>query len=170
MADLSGFLINLFSVPPPSDMLQLIHNQEMEFSSLFDSTFPPAAPDPTHDLSALASSSLAPTSRNSSTSSILSSSPHLDALLGPPVSRNSSTPDQTFHAPKFQQAPSPQVTATPVTPSKVNQPKVQTPQPVLHPPSKAPQSPTFSSSPQQPVTNYANQNGYTGMGALYFLC
>ncbi|KAB5553903.1 hypothetical protein PHYPO_G00044030 [Pangasianodon hypophthalmus] len=147
------------------DMLQLIHNQEMEFSSLFDHTSFPPPPTPTHDLSALAPSSLAPTSRpsstSSSTSSILSSSPHLDALLGPPVSRNSSTPDKTFHASNFQQSPSTQVTSTPVKPSQVKQPKAQTAQPVLHPPSQAPQSPTFSSSPQQPVTNYANQNGYT---------
>ncbi|MCJ8739293.1 hypothetical protein PDJAM_G00045490 [Pangasius djambal] len=147
------------------DMLQLIHNQEMEFSSLFDHTSFPPPPAPTHDLSALAPSSLAPTSRPSSTSSspssILSSSPHLDALLGPPVSRNSSTPDKTFHASNFQQSPSTQVTSTPVKPSQVKQPKAQTAQPVLHPPSQAPQSPTFSSSPQQPVTNYANHNGYT---------
>ncbi|XP_017308089.1 sterol regulatory element-binding protein 1 isoform X2 [Ictalurus punctatus] len=146
------------------DMLQLIHNQEMEFSSLFDHTsFPP--PAPTNDLSALAPSSLAPTSRtsstSSSTSSILSNSPHLDALLGPPVSRYSATPDKTFHAPNFQQPPSPQVTSPPVTPSQVKQPKAQTAQPVLHPPSQAPQSPTFTLKPQQPVTNYANQNGFT---------
>ncbi|KAG7334955.1 hypothetical protein KOW79_001551 [Hemibagrus wyckioides] len=146
------------------DMLQLIHNQEMEFGSLFDHTSFPPPPAPTHDLSALASSSLAPTSHtsstSSSTSSILSNSPHLDALLGPPVSRNSSTPDKTFHAPNFQQSPSTQVTSTPVTPSQVKQPKAPTAQPVLHPPSQAPQSPTFSSSPQQPVTTYTNQNGY----------
>ncbi|KAM9457495.1 sterol regulatory element-binding protein 1 isoform 2-T2 [Clarias gariepinus] len=143
------------------DMLQLIHNQEMEFSGLFDPTsFPP--PPPAHDLSALPPSSLPPTSLPSSTSSstspILSSSPHLDALLGPPLSRNSSTPDKPFHASNFQQSPSIQVTSTPVTPS---QPQVQTAQPVLHLPSQTPQSPTFSSSPQQPLTNYTNQNGYT---------
>lgn len=158
-------------------MLQLIHNQEMEFS-LFDQTSFPLTPAPTHDLSTLAPSSLPPpTSRTSSsssssstTSSILSSSPHLDALLGPPVSRNSSTADKTFSAPNFQQTPATQVTSTSVTPSQVKQAKTPTAQPVLHLPSQAPQSPTFSPNLQQPVTNYTNQNGYTGMNALILRC
>ncbi|XP_060749269.1 sterol regulatory element-binding protein 1 isoform X4 [Tachysurus vachellii] len=149
------------------DMLQLIHNQEIqEFPEfLFDHTTFPPPPAPTHDLSTLAPSSLALTSHTSSTSSnsstILSSSPHLDALLGPPVSHSSSTPEKTFHAPKFQQSSSTKVTSTPVASSQVKQLKAQTAQPVLHPPSQAPQSPTFTSSPQQPVTNYTNPNGYT---------
>lgn len=138
------------------DMLQLIHNQGVEFGSLFDHTSFPPPPAPAHDLT-----TLAPTSHTSSTSSILSSSPHLNALLGPPVSRNSSTPDKTVHAPKFQQSPSTQVTSTPQTPNQVKQPTAQAAQPVLHLPSQTPQTPTFSSSPQQPVTNYTNQNGFT---------
>lgn len=159
-------LVSFYSFP---DMLQLIHNQEFQEFSLFDHTTFPPPPAPTHDLSTLAPSSLALTSHTSSTSSNsstnLSSSPHLDALLGPPVSHSSSTPEKTFHAPKFQQSTSTKVTSTPVAPSQVKQPKAQTAQPVLHPPSQAPQSPTFTSSPQQPVTNYTNPNGYTGIGA-----
>ncbi|KAL6476921.1 hypothetical protein MHYP_G00154200 [Metynnis hypsauchen] len=167
------------------DMLQLIHNQDMEFGGLFDHAAFPAPPAPVQDLSALPSSSSSPSAPSSSatatTSSILSSSPHLDALLGPPISRSSSAPDKVFHPPTFQQSPLAQVTSTPVTPRQqpvslqTSQPKAQPVSPALHPPSQAAQShaaspaksPIFSSSqqaPQQqqpPVANYPNQNGYT---------
>ncbi|KAL7850516.1 hypothetical protein SRHO_G00198650 [Serrasalmus rhombeus] len=167
------------------DMLQLIHNQDMEFGGLFDHAPFPAPPAPVQDLSALPSSSSSPSAPSSSatatTSSILSSSPHLDALLGPPISRSSSAPDKVFNPPTFQQSPLAQVTSTPVTPRQqpvslqTSQPKAQPLSPALHPPSQAAQShaaspaksPMFSSSqqaPQQqqpPVANYPNQNGYT---------
>ncbi|XP_062840910.1 sterol regulatory element-binding protein 1 isoform X1 [Trichomycterus rosablanca] len=152
------------------DMLQLIHSQDMEFNGLFDPPQFPPPPSSAPDLLSLTPSTLAPSPRtpptstpNSSNSSILSSSPHLDALLGPPVNRTTSTPEKVFHPTPFQQSPPTQVTSTPVTSSQVNQPKVQTAQPVIRPPSQAAQSPVFTPSPQQTLTNYVNQNGYVAV-------
>ncbi|XP_066497820.1 sterol regulatory element-binding protein 1 isoform X2 [Hoplias malabaricus] len=161
------------------DMLQLIHNQDMEFGSLFDHTsFPPPAA-PLQDLSALPPSSSASSppksSTTSATSSILSSSPHLDALLGPPITRSSSTPDKVFHPSNFQQSPLAQVTPTSsathqlTTPLQNTQPKAQPAPPALLPAQSHAASPTrspaFSSSQQppqqQPVTTFPNQNGFT---------
>uniref|UniRef100_A0A4W5JMS2 Sterol regulatory element-binding protein 1 n=1 Tax=Hucho hucho TaxID=62062 RepID=A0A4W5JMS2_9TELE len=164
------------------DMLQLINNQDMvefnqDMAGLFD---PPqfTGVTPTQDLPALG----LPHSISSppfTTSSILSSSPHLDALLGPPIIRSSSPPDKAFHPPTFQQSPLAQVTtATPVplprpqpapqqgspsaqTAQGLRQPKVDLPLP-LPPPASSPhtvpgQSPVFSAAPQALFTSPATQ-------------
>lgn len=173
-----------------TDMLQLINNQDMEFGGLFDHAPFPAPAAPTQDLSVLPHSSPSSpppaSSTPTNTSSIHSSSPHLDALLGPPITRSSSIPDKVFHPPTFQQSPLAQVTSTPANPTSLQttQPKAQpAPSPSLHPstppaPSQAApagKSPVFGatqqilfSSPapqtqqQQPVVTYINQNCYTG--------
>nr|UGZ35773.1 sterol regulatory element-binding protein 1 [Mylopharyngodon piceus] len=175
------------------DMLQLINNQDMEFGGLFDHTSFPAPAVPTQELSALPHSSPSSpppaSSTPTNTSSILSSSPHLDALLGPPITRSPSIPDKVFHPPTFQQSPLAQVTSTPANPAtlQTTQPKAQpAPSPSLHPSTPAAQSqpapavkspPVFSatqqvlfSSPtpqppqqQQPVVTYPIQNGYTAV-------
>lgn len=155
------------------DMLQLINNQDMEFGSLFD---PPqfTAPPPTQELPVLTNSTSIPSPPSSTPcslpSSILSSSPHLDALLGPPITRSSSSPDKVFHPPTFQQSPLAQVAnlsprqqqASPQAPPclGLRQPKVDQPQSVLSPPTptqpqaaisplpSAGQSPAFSPTTQ----------------------
>uniref|UniRef100_A0A673KYF0 Sterol regulatory element-binding protein 1 n=1 Tax=Sinocyclocheilus rhinocerous TaxID=307959 RepID=A0A673KYF0_9TELE len=109
------------------DMLQLINNQDMEFGGLFDHAPFPAPAAPTQDLSVLPHSSPS-SSTPTNTSSILSSSPHLDALLGPPITRSSSIPDKVFHPPTFQQSPLAQVTSTPANPTTL-----QTTQPIAQP-------------------------------------
>uniref|UniRef100_A0A673KP16 Sterol regulatory element-binding protein 1 n=1 Tax=Sinocyclocheilus rhinocerous TaxID=307959 RepID=A0A673KP16_9TELE len=117
------------------DMLQLINNQDMEFGGLFDHAPFPAPAAPTQDLSVLPHSSPS-SSTPTNTSSILSSSPHLDALLGPPITRSSSIPDKVFHPPTFQQSPLAQVTSTPANPTtlQTTQPIAQpAPSPSLHP-------------------------------------
>uniref|UniRef100_A0A8C1XM03 Sterol regulatory element-binding protein 1 n=1 Tax=Cyprinus carpio TaxID=7962 RepID=A0A8C1XM03_CYPCA len=172
------------------DMLQFINNQDIEFGGLFDHPTFPAPAAPTQDLSVLPHSSPSSPPPSSSTptktSSILSSSPHLDALLGPPITRSSSIPDKVFHPPTFQQSPLAQLTSTPANPTTLQtmQPKAQpAPSPSLHPSTPpapiqaipAGKSPSFGatqqalfSSPtpqpqqQQPVVTYPNQNGYTG--------
>uniref|UniRef100_A0A8C1FHU9 Sterol regulatory element-binding protein 1 n=1 Tax=Cyprinus carpio carpio TaxID=630221 RepID=A0A8C1FHU9_CYPCA len=172
------------------DMLQFINNQDIEFGGLFDHPTFPAPAAPTQDLSVLPHSSPSSPPPSSSTptktSSILSSSPHLDALLGPPITRSSSIPDKVFHPPTFQQSPLAQLTSTPANPTtlQTTQPKAQpAPSPSLHPSTPpapiqavpAGKSPSFGatqqalfSSPtpqpqqQQPVVTYPNQNGYTG--------
>uniref|UniRef100_A0A671SYJ2 Sterol regulatory element-binding protein 1 n=1 Tax=Sinocyclocheilus anshuiensis TaxID=1608454 RepID=A0A671SYJ2_9TELE len=169
------------------DMLQLINHQDMEFGGLFDHAPFPA---PLQDISVLPYSSPSSpppaSSTPTNTSSILSSSPHLDALLGPPITRSSSIPDKVFQPPTFQQSPLAQVTSTPANPAtlQTTQPKAQpAPSPSLHPstppaPSQAApagKSPAFGatqqalfSSPtpqpqqQQPVVTYTNQSSYTG--------
>uniref|UniRef100_A0A8C7UKV6 Sterol regulatory element-binding protein 1 n=1 Tax=Oncorhynchus mykiss TaxID=8022 RepID=A0A8C7UKV6_ONCMY len=155
------------------DMLQLINNQDMvefnqDMAGLFD---PPqfTGVTPTQDLPAL-SLPHSTTSPPSTTSSILSSSPHLDALLGPPIIRSSSPPDKAFHPPTFQQSPLAQVTTSTPVPLPRPQPapqqgspsaqaaqglresKVDLPLPVLSPP--APPMVSLSSSPSgvQPMT------------------
>lgn len=145
------------------DMLQLIHNQEMEFTGLFDPTpfANPVAPSPDHS-SLLAPSSL-PSSPHSSTptsSSIpsSSSSPHLDALLGPPVNRKSSTPERVFRPSSFQQTPPAQGSEAPVMQSKA-----QTSPTVFHPVSQPTESPGFIPNPTQPAINYTTQNTYTAV-------
>ncbi|KAL0198494.1 hypothetical protein M9458_007034, partial [Cirrhinus mrigala] len=170
-------------------MLQLINNQDMEFGGLFDHAPFPATAAPTQDLSALTHSSPSSpppaSSAPTNTSSILSSSPHLDALLGPPITRSSSIPDKVFHPPTFQQSPLAQVTSTPTNPAtlQTTQPKAQpAPSPSLHPATPPAQSqvapagksPVFGatqqalfSSPtpqpqqQQTVVTYTSQNGFT---------
>ncbi|XP_051995056.1 sterol regulatory element-binding protein 1-like isoform X2 [Xyrauchen texanus] len=161
------------------DMLQLITNQDMEFGGLFDHAPFPAPPVPTQELSGLphfSPPSPPPTSSTPTiTSSILSSSPHLDALLGPPITRSSSIPDKLFHPPTFQQSPLAQVTSTPANSAtlQTTQPKAQpAPSPSLHPSTPAGKSPVFGSSifssptprapqQQQAVVTYTKQNGYT---------
>uniref|UniRef100_A0A8C1XPH2 Sterol regulatory element-binding protein 1 n=1 Tax=Cyprinus carpio TaxID=7962 RepID=A0A8C1XPH2_CYPCA len=173
------------------DMLQFINNQDIEFGGLFDHPTFPAPAAPTQDLSVLPHSSPSSPPPSSSTptktSSILSSSPHLDALLGPPITRSSSIPDKVFHPPTFQQSPLAQLTSTPANPTTLQtmQPKAQpAPSPSLHPSTPpapiqaipAGKSPSFGatqqalfSSPtpqpqqQQPVVTYPNQNGYTAV-------
>ncbi|XP_070291827.1 sterol regulatory element-binding protein 1-like [Salvelinus sp. IW2-2015] len=145
------------------DMLQLINNQDMvefnqDMAGLFD---PPqfTGVTPTQDLPALGLPHSIPSPPSTTSSSILSSSPHLDALLGPPIIRSSSPPDKAFHPPTFQQSPLAQVTtSTPVplprplpapqqgSPSAqaaqgLRQPKVDLPLPVRSPP-----QPLFQSS------------------------
>uniref|UniRef100_A0AAZ3R9T5 Sterol regulatory element-binding protein 1 n=1 Tax=Oncorhynchus tshawytscha TaxID=74940 RepID=A0AAZ3R9T5_ONCTS len=164
------------------DMLQLINNQDMvefnqDMAGLFD---PPqfTGVTPTQDLPAL-SLPHSTTSPPSTTSSILSSSPHLDALLGPPIIRSSSPPDKAFHPTTFQQSPLAQVTtSTPVplprpqpapqqgSPSAqaaqgLRQPKVDLPLPVLSPQPLFQSSflphPVFSAAPQALFTSPAPQ-------------
>ncbi|XP_030646684.1 sterol regulatory element-binding protein 1 [Chanos chanos] len=143
------------------DMLQLINNQDMEFGGLFD---PPQFVPPTHtqDLPVLAHStpsSCSPTSSTSTSptkSSILSSSPHLDALLGPPITRSSSTPDKVFHPTTFQQSPLAQA-STPAA-SRQQGPPLQTTQP------KASQTPPCALQPSgQPGQNH----GPAGKSPVY---
>uniref|UniRef100_A0A8C7N4T4 Sterol regulatory element-binding protein 1 n=1 Tax=Oncorhynchus kisutch TaxID=8019 RepID=A0A8C7N4T4_ONCKI len=174
------------------NMLQLINNQDMvefnqDMAGLFD---PPqfTGVTPTQDLPAL-SLPHSTTSPPSTTTSILSSSPHLDALLGPPIIRSSSPPDKAFHPPTFQQSPLAQVTTSTPVPLPRPQPapqQVQLPPPApvpvqLPPPASSPhtvpgQSPVFSAVPQALFTspapqqsqahtqqiriNYSTQNGY----------
>uniref|UniRef100_A0A674D437 Sterol regulatory element-binding protein 1 n=1 Tax=Salmo trutta TaxID=8032 RepID=A0A674D437_SALTR len=165
------------------DMLQLINNQDMvefnqDMAGLFD---PPqfTGVTPTQDLPALSLPHSIPSPPSTTSSSILSSSPHLDALLGPPIIRSSSSPDKAFHPPTFQQSPLAQVTtSTPQgSPSaqaaqSLRQPKVDLPLPVLSPPAPVPvqlpppassphtvpgQSPVFSAAPQALFTSPAPQ-------------
>ncbi|XP_061556143.1 sterol regulatory element-binding protein 1 isoform X2 [Phycodurus eques] len=91
-------------------MLKLLIHQEEELGGLFDT--PPYAGAATNpDLSCPPSSAPLPTATppSTSSSSILSNSPHLDALLGPPITRSSSSPDKAFQPPTFQQCPLAQV-------------------------------------------------------------
>ncbi|XP_007557456.1 sterol regulatory element-binding protein 1 [Poecilia formosa] len=139
------------------DMLQLINNQDMEFGGLFDST-PFAGSPSTQEMNALsqtitsvsppATAPTAPTPSSTTTSSILSSNPHLDALLGPPISRSSSAPDKAFQPATFQQSPLAQVASTAQRqqqqqPSSsqqaqsLRQPLVEQPQPSVSPPAAA---------------------------------
>uniref|UniRef100_A0A8C7KBJ2 Sterol regulatory element-binding protein 1 n=1 Tax=Oncorhynchus kisutch TaxID=8019 RepID=A0A8C7KBJ2_ONCKI len=111
-----------------ANMLQLINNQDMvefnqDMAGLFD---PPqfTGVTPTQDLPAL-SLPHSTTSPPSTTTSILSSSPHLDALLGPPIIRSSSPPDKAFHPPTFQQSPLAQVTTSTPVPLPRPQPAPQ---------------------------------------------
>ncbi|KAJ0001441.1 hypothetical protein NQD34_006461 [Periophthalmus magnuspinnatus] len=131
------------------DMLKLINNQDMEFDGLFDNQPYTGAPL-THDLSGLNQPITSTTSLTtsavpiSSQSSILSSSPHLDALLGPPITRSSSTPDKTFQPPTFQQSPLAQVPSSsgtrqqqptsPPQPQNARQSKEEQPLLALSPP------------------------------------
>uniref|UniRef100_A0A8C5FUV7 Sterol regulatory element-binding protein 1 n=1 Tax=Gadus morhua TaxID=8049 RepID=A0A8C5FUV7_GADMO len=93
------------------DMLQLINNQDMEFPGLFD-TPPYSGPPGIQDLPLLTPSvALAPPPPTTSTAS-LHSSPHLDALLGPPITRSTSSPDKAFQPHTFQQSPLAQVTSS----------------------------------------------------------
>uniref|UniRef100_A0A665W929 Sterol regulatory element-binding protein 1 n=1 Tax=Echeneis naucrates TaxID=173247 RepID=A0A665W929_ECHNA len=143
------------------DMLQLINNQDMEFGGLFDN-----AP-------------------------YTGSSPHLDALLGPPITRSSSSPDKAFQPPTFQQAPLAQVSNTtprqqqPASPQQaqtLKQPQLEHPQPILSPsvpvqaasphassPGSVSQpATTLSSSPQsvQPVSIQSQLQGLTTTSSL----
>lgn len=125
----------------PSDMLQLISNQEMEFGGLFDNP-PYSGLTPTQELTALAqpitpAPSPKPKATPPSTSSIVSSTPHLDALLGPPITRSSSTLDKTFQSTTFQQSPLAQVAQKPASAQQtlgVRQTMIEQPQPSLSPP------------------------------------
>uniref|UniRef100_A0A669DU89 Sterol regulatory element-binding protein 1 n=1 Tax=Oreochromis niloticus TaxID=8128 RepID=A0A669DU89_ORENI len=117
------------------DMLQLINNQDMEFGGLFD-TITSASPPTT---------TTTPPSSSSSSSSILSSNPHLDALLGPPITRSSTTPDKAFQPPTFQQSPLAQV------PSSTQRQQPSSPQ----------QTPPQTQTQPQARTNYSSPNSYT---------
>lgn len=167
-------------------MLQLINNTDMEFGGLFDNASFTAPPSLSQELTALPHSSPSSpppaSSTPTTTPSILSSSPHLDALLGPPITRSSSVPDKTFQPPTFQQSPLALVNSTPANPTtlQTTQPKAQpAPSPSLHPTTPVNQSntgpvgmsPVFGSTqqtlfnspaPQQSVVTYPKLNGYTG--------
>ncbi|XP_065119454.1 sterol regulatory element-binding protein 1 [Paramisgurnus dabryanus] len=169
------------------DMLQLINNTDMEFGGLFDNASFTAPPSLSQELTVLPHSSPSSpppaSSTPTTTPSILSSSPHLDALLGPPITRSSSAPDKAFQPPTFQQSPLAQVNSTPANPItlQTTQPKAQpAPSPSLHPTTPATQgntgpvgkSPVFvstqqtlfsSPAPQQSVVTYPNLNGYTAV-------
>lgn len=131
----------------PSDMLQLINNQEMEFEGLFDNPpytgLPPPQDSPglTQGMTPAPPTITTTAPPSSSSSSILSSSPHLDALLGPPIKRNSSN---CFLFPTFQQSPLTQV-SNPIQRQQTSTPKalsVEQPQTNL-----SPSSPVQASSP-----------------------
>lgn len=166
---------DLFYFP---DMLQLINNQDMEFGGLFDPSTFSGGPS-TQEMTGLSQTitSAAPpaattTPTSSSTSSILSSNPHLDALLGPPITRSSSSPDKTFQPPTFQQSPlshlpistpRQQPSSTP-QPQSLRQPQVEQPQPTVSPsaPAKAASphgspNPAFTSTTQVFFTSAAPQ-------------
>uniref|UniRef100_A0A671NCB5 Sterol regulatory element-binding protein 1 n=1 Tax=Sinocyclocheilus anshuiensis TaxID=1608454 RepID=A0A671NCB5_9TELE len=137
-------------------MLQLINNQDMEFGGLFDHAPFPAPAALTQDLSVLPHSSPS-SSTTTNTSFILSSSPHLDALLGPPITRSSSIPDKVFHPPTFQQSPLAQVTSTPANPTtlQTTQPKAQpAPSPSLHP--STPPAPSQAAPAGKTVTQQSS--------------
>uniref|UniRef100_A0A1A7XIG3 Sterol regulatory element-binding protein 1 n=1 Tax=Iconisemion striatum TaxID=60296 RepID=A0A1A7XIG3_9TELE len=160
------------------DMLNLINNQDMEFSGLFDPS-PFTGGPPTQEIAPLTqpitpASPPANTTTPSSTSSILSSNPHLDALLGPPITRSSSTPDKAFQPPTFQQSPVSQVPSSsprpqPSSPPQaqgLRQPQVEPPQPSVSPPAPAQAasplgspgpSPSFTSTTQPLFTLAAPQ-------------
>lgn len=155
-----------------TDMLQLINNQEMEFGGLFD-THPFSGGTPSQEVSSLsqtinpAAPPATTTTPASSTSSILSSNPHLDALLGPPITRSSSTPDKAFQPPTFQQSPLAQVPSTPQRQQQpspppqaqsLKQPQAEQPQVCPSSPAQAASpgpNPALSSSPQ---AVYASQS------------
>uniref|UniRef100_A0A8C5G292 Sterol regulatory element-binding protein 1 n=1 Tax=Gouania willdenowi TaxID=441366 RepID=A0A8C5G292_GOUWI len=122
-------------------MLQLINTQDMELGGLFDPS-PYTAP-PTPQITAL-TQTITPVAPQTTTptptppSSILSSSPHLDALLGPPITRRSSTPDKGFQPPTFQRSPLAQVPSSTARQQPASlqsptlrQPQVEQPQPIL---------------------------------------
>uniref|UniRef100_A0A3B5M0M4 Sterol regulatory element-binding protein 1 n=1 Tax=Xiphophorus couchianus TaxID=32473 RepID=A0A3B5M0M4_9TELE len=134
------------------DMLQLINNQDMEFGGLFDPT-PFSGSPSTQEMNALSQTitsasppATTPTPSSTTTSSILSSNPHLDALLGPPISRSSSAPDKAFQPATFQQSPLAQVPSSaqrqqqPLSSQQaqsLRQPLVEQPQPSVSPPAAA---------------------------------
>lgn len=168
-----------FDFCPSSDMLQLINNQDMEFGGLFDTPYTGPAttqelPPLTQSITSAAPPSTTPTPPSTSSSSILSSSPHLDALLGPPITRSSTTPDKAFQPPTFQQSPLAQVSnstprqqpASPQQAQSLRQPQVEQPQPILSQSSPAQAAsphgspgpnPVFSSTPQALFTSPAPQ-------------
>ncbi|CAL9693396.1 unnamed protein product [Knipowitschia caucasica] len=156
------------------DMLKLIGNQDMEFDGLFDNQTYTGAPA-THVLPVLTSTAPLTTSAipASSSSSILSSNPHLDALLGPPITRSSSTPDKTFQPATFQQSPLAQVSSSvrqqPPSPQQLQNATQKPEQPLLDlsptppvqvasaPQSIPPKSTAMSSSPPALFTTTAPQ-------------
>lgn len=169
-------LSSLFSVGcfHSLDMLQLINNQEMEFGGLFDNPPYTGLPPPVQENPGLAQAStpappantaVAPLS--SPSSSILSSSPHLDALLGPPIIRSSSN---SFQPPTFQRSPLTQVSSPTQRQQTAAGPQalsVEPPQTTLSPSSPAQASsphgsprpnPGISSTPQGLFTSPAPQS------------
>uniref|UniRef100_A0A8C6NY15 Sterol regulatory element-binding protein 1 n=1 Tax=Nothobranchius furzeri TaxID=105023 RepID=A0A8C6NY15_NOTFU len=137
------------------DMLNLINNQDMEFSGLFDPG-PFTGGPPTQEIAPLTqlitpAAPPATTTTPAPTSSILSSNPHLDALLGPPITRSSSTPDKTFQPPTFQQSPVSQVPSS--------SPR---PQPSPPPQTQGLRQPQTQTPPQAQSSN-KSQITYTGM-------
>ncbi|KAK1799463.1 hypothetical protein P4O66_007682 [Electrophorus voltai] len=150
-------------------MLQLIHNHDMEFSSLFDQSAFVAPPVQEPPAAALSGSAPPSAASPGGTSSVLSSNPHLDALLGPHISCSSSSPEKAHGPPAFQQPPLAQVSPAPSPPCRpTGRPKAQTTPPALAPSSPATKNPGFSSSQQapqqqQPVANYTLQNGLTAV-------
>lgn len=153
-------------------MLQLISNQEMEFG-LFDNP-PYSGLTPSQELTSLPqpitpAAPPKPKATPPPTSSIVSSTPHLDALLGPPITRSSSTPDKTFQSATFQQSPLAQVAqkkpASAQQAPSVRQTMMEQPQPSLSPPPPVQaQSPSHGSpgpnsfSPQALFTSPAPQS------------
>ncbi|XP_015242997.1 PREDICTED: sterol regulatory element-binding protein 1 [Cyprinodon variegatus] len=136
------------------DMLQLINNQDMEFGGLFDPTHFSGGPS-TQEINGLSpsmtpasppASTPTPSSSSTTTSSILSSNPHLDALLGPPISRSSSTPDKAFQPSTFQQSPLAQVPSS----AQRQQPSPSQQAQILRQPQMEPAQPTpvQTASPQ----------------------
>uniref|UniRef100_A0A3Q2Q7A3 Sterol regulatory element-binding protein 1 n=1 Tax=Fundulus heteroclitus TaxID=8078 RepID=A0A3Q2Q7A3_FUNHE len=159
------------------DMLQLINNQDMEFGGLFDSTPFPGGPS-TQEISGLSQNvasasppapAPAPTPSPTTTSSILSSNPHLDALLGPPISRSSSAPDKTFQPPTFQQSPLAQVPSpaqrqqpfSSQQAQSLRPPQVEQPQPAVSPPAPAQAASPHGSPGPNPVFGSATQALFT---------
>lgn len=153
-------------------MLQLISNQDMEFGGLFDNP-PYSGLTPSQELTSLAqpitpAAAPKPKATPPSTSSIVSSTPHLDALLGPPITRSSSTPDKTFQSTTFQQSPLAQVAQKPTSAQQTQsarQTMVEQPQPSLSPASPVQaQSPSHGSpgpnsfTPQALFTSPAPQS------------
>ncbi|XP_036003995.1 sterol regulatory element-binding protein 1 [Fundulus heteroclitus] len=159
------------------DMLQLINNQDMEFGGLFDSTPFPGGPS-TQEISGLSQNVASasppapaptPTPSPTTTSSILSSNPHLDALLGPPISRSSSAPDKAFQPPTFQQSPLAQVPSpaqrqqpfASQQAQSLRPPQVEQPQPAVSPPAPAQAASPHGSPGPNPVFGSATQALFT---------
>ncbi|MED6244538.1 hypothetical protein ATANTOWER_015058 [Ataeniobius toweri] len=141
------------------DMLQLINNQDMEFGGLFDPT-PFSGGPSTQEINGLSQTitsasppTTTPTPSSTTTSSILSSNPHLDALLGPPISRSSSTPDKAFQPPTFQQSPLAQVPSSAQRQQPSSSPQAQS---LRQPQMEQPQSTISPSAPAQAASPHGS--------------
>ncbi|KAJ8345007.1 hypothetical protein SKAU_G00292000 [Synaphobranchus kaupii] len=154
------------------DMLQLINHQDMEFTGLFDHPhFGGVGPPP--DVPGLPNASPSPSPPSSSSALVPGSTPHLDALLGPPTTHSSSPPTKAYQPPAFQQHPLSTMATPKMRPApQAAPPSAQAnPEPMQCQPqqtslvfSSAPQA-LFTTPPQtqQSLITYTTQGGYTAV-------